>query len=177
MIFTKKDAQINGQKAGLVATIKANEMKNNPVTPFAIILICTICFLDGCVVDTFDSKLIVVNATPNTIFIDLSKSKSFESHPVPIDEVNGDTLWNYARWIPPMDSLNGQPPFGSWERYINGNCTDRTLTIFIFDSRLLKSVPRDSLVSNQIYSRKYSYKVRDLEKLNWRIEFKQKTKP
>lgn len=144
----------------------------NSIKLFAIAFISAPCFLIGCVVDTFDTKLIVVNKTPGTVFVDLSKYKSFESHPVPIDTVKGDTLWNYMRWIPPMDSLNNQPPFGSWERFINEDCTDSTLTVFIFDKKLLKSTQPDSLIANQLYTKKYSYKVKDLEKLNWRIEYR-----
>lgn len=146
-------------------------MKRINSTRHFVIVLCAPFFLVGCVVDTFDTKLIVVNETPETVFVDLSKSKSFESHPVSIDTTKGDTLWSYMRWIPPMDSLNSQPPLGSWERYINEDCSDSTLTVFIFDRRLLRSTSRNSLIAKQLYSRKYSYKVRDLENLNWRIEY------
>jgi hypothetical protein len=144
----------------------------NSIWLFAIVFMSAACLLVGCVVDTFDTKLIVFNKTPETVFVELSKFKSFESHPVPIDTIKGDTLWNYMRWIPPMDSLNSQPPFGSWERYINEDCIDSTLTVFIFNRELLKSAPRDSLIAKQLYTKRYSYKVKDLERLNWRIEYK-----
>ncbi len=142
------------------------------LTSIAIVVVSPF-FLMRCVVDTFDMKLKIVNRTSETIFVDLSKTnKPFKSHPVQIDSIKKDTLWNYMRWIPPLDSLDNQPPFGSWEGYINKKCEDSTLTIFIFDKRLLKTMSRDSLVANQLYSKKFAYKVKDLEKLNWRVEYK-----
>lgn len=142
------------------------------LTIFVFVIMPSI-LLYRCVIDTFDMKLKIVNHTSETIFVDLSKDKSFNAHPISIDTVKGDTLWNYIRWVPSLDSLENIPPsLGSWESFINKKCHDSTLTIFIFDKKLLKSVSPDSLVSNQLYSKKHSYKVKDLEKLNWRIEYK-----
>ena len=148
----------------------------NPIRRLAILafVVVTSVLLYRCVIDTFDMKLKIVNQTEDTIFVGPSKSgKSFKSHPVQIDSIKGDTLWRYMEWVNPFDSLDGPPPtLGSWEAYINEKCEDSTLTVFIFEKPLLKSVSADSLVSNQIYSKKYSYKVKDLEKLNWRVEYK-----
>lgn len=139
-----------------------------------LVIITFSVLLYRCVVDTFDMKLRIVNKTSGTIFVDLSQSsKSFKSHPVVIDSIKRDTLWNYIRWVSPLDSLSNQPPSGgSWESYINKKCEDSTLTVFIFDKALLKSVKPDSLVAKQLYSKKFTYKVKDLEKLNWRVEYK-----
>lgn len=71
-----------------------------------------------------------------------------------------------------MDSSIHIPPSsGSWVNYINEKCEDSTLTVFLFDKEFLKAVPPDSVVARQLYSKKYSYKVKDLEKLQWRIEY------
>jgi|GEM_PF-2503883 len=137
------------------------------ITYFAVF-----CFLSGCVYDVFDNKLIIVNKSNQTIFVNLSKTNSFSSFPVLIDTLKGDTLWEYMSWIPAGDSLRNQPPFGGWEDYINKRCEDSTLTVFIFDRKLLKNNSRDTLVKNQLYSKKYSYTVKHLQKLHWRIEQK-----
>jgi len=136
-----------------------------------VVIACPL-FLIGCVADTFDRKLKIVNNTRGTIFVNISKNRAFKSHPIATDLVKGDTLWNYMRWISPLDSLNSQPPFGKWESYIDKKCEDSTLSIFIFENELLKSVAKETLVSKQLYSKKFSYKVKDLEKLNWRVEYK-----
>ncbi|MBS1557664.1 MAG: hypothetical protein JST69_02960 [Bacteroidetes bacterium] len=132
-----------------------------------------ISFLSGCVYDKFDNKLVIINKSTETVFVDISKKSSFNSHPISIDSVKRDTLWNYMRWIPAGDSLRCQPPFGSWEGYVNKSCEDSTLTVYLFGKKLLTGTPQDSLVKNQLYSKKYSYKVKDLEKLHWRIEYKE----
>jgi hypothetical protein len=131
-------------------------------------------FLTQCVVDTFDTRLTIINKTPETIFIVLSKDGQFKTPPVSIDLIKRDTIWDNMRWTPPMDSSIHIPQsLGSWENYINEKCKDSTLTIFVFDRRILKSVTQDSLLANQLYSKKYSYKVKDLKKLNWTLAYKE----
>jgi len=140
---------------------------NNNLTT---VTIAALLFITGC--DPYDMKLKIVNQTDETIFIDISKAKSFKSYPVVIDEIKKDTIWNYMTWIKSKDSLEVPAIGNSWEGVINKQSEDSTLTIFIFDRELLKSVPPDSLVSKQLYTKKFAYKVKDLEKLNWRVEYK-----
>jgi hypothetical protein len=126
-----------------------------------------------CIVDSFDTRLTIINKTSQTIFIDISKDGYFNKAPISVDTVKRDTIWDNMRWTPPMDSSSHIPPsLGSWEKYVNEKCKDSVLTIFIFDEQLLKSVSQDSLITNQICSEKYLYKVKDLERLNWRIEYR-----
>lgn len=147
-------------------------LKFNPIR-LVIVMIVSSVLLYRCVVDTFDMRLKILNNTAETIFVVHSKTKSFNSHPIAIDSIKGDTLWNYMLWAHPFDSVKDIPPSeGSWEAYINRKCQDSTLTIFIFDTALLKSVARDCVVTKPLYSKKYSYKAKDLEKLNWQVEYK-----
>ena len=128
-------------------------------------------FLVTCVIDTFDMRLNIVNKTQETVFINISKNNRFTS-PV-IDRISRDTLWDEMRWSSPRDSSTHMPPsLGSWEKYINKKCEDSTLTIFIFDTKLLKSMSLDSIVTKQLYTRKLAYKAKDLERLNWRVEYR-----
>ena len=125
-----------------------------------------------CVVDTFDTRLRIVNKTTETVFINLSKNDRFTS-PVVLDLVKRDTLWDEMRWTPSMDSSEHIPPsLGSWEKYINEKCQDSTLTVFIFDRNLLRSVPLDTLIVKQLHTKKFTYKAKELERLNWRVEYK-----
>ena len=127
--------------------------------------------LSACVFDTFDMRLSVVNKTPAIVFITLSPNGRF-TYPVVIDITRGDTVWNEMRWSPPRDSSAHMPPsLGSWEEYINKKCEDSTLTVFMFDTALLTRVPLDSLVAQQLYTKKFTYKARDLEKLKWRVAY------
>lgn len=125
--------------------------------------------LGGC--DPIDDRLTIVNKTNRTIFFEITDEDTFDNYPVKIEK--SDTLWDYISFVKANEAAK-QPLMGKrrWERYVNQDCKDSTLRVFIFDKKLLHSVPPDSLVSNQLYSKKYSYKVKDLEKLNWRIEYK-----
>lgn len=122
--------------------------------------------------DNWDQKLTVINRKTDTIFVSIPLDESFEEHPIMLDS-NGDTLRTHIRYISPGDSIQPLSVEGmSWEETINKKCKDSTLFLFFFEKELLKVIPRDSLVSNQLYSKKYSYKAKGLEKLNWRIEYK-----
>ena len=128
--------------------------------------------LSACVVDTFDMRLSVVNTTPATVFIALSPNGRFTTYPVVIDNIRGDTVWNEMRWAAPRNSSAHMPPsLGSWEEYINKKCADSTLTVFVFNAALLSRVPPDSLVAQQLYTQKFAYKAKDLEKLHWRLVY------
>lgn len=117
-----------------------------------------------------DGKLTIANESKDTIFIALSADGIIKENPIKF--VNGDTLWSHIRYILP-EKEDHPLSFGSnsWENTINTKYKDSTLTIFIFDKKLLKLVTEDSLLKHQLYSEKFSYKVKDLEKLNWRIEY------
>ena len=159
---------INGLLFGLGKTTKENEIYMKLLVGIFtayFILIYTAC-------DPYDIKLKIVNSTHDTIFLDISKTGKFESHPIYVDEINRkDTVWNFMTWINPMDSLSVPAIGNSWEGSINKDFMDSTLTIFVFEKKLLKNTSRDSLLANQIYSRKYAFKVSQLQKMKWRIIF------
>jgi len=143
-------------------------------TGYSIVFVALIPFLlSHCVIDNFDSKLKIVNNSNEGIFVTISENSSFQFYPIVIDSVTKDTLWDYTEFILPLDSTEGPPPtLGSWENYININCEDSILNIFIFDRSLLRNVKPDSLVLSQIFSKRYSLKVNDLQKIDWRILYK-----
>ncbi|MBX2913134.1 MAG: hypothetical protein KF717_13230 [Cyclobacteriaceae bacterium] len=126
--------------------------------------------IGGC--DPHDGRLTIVNESKEVIFISLSPDGMIKEFPIKF--ADGDTLWNYTEYILPGEDEHPLS-FGnnSWEKTINEKYRDSTLTLFIFDRALLKITPPDSLVAKQLYSRKFAYKVKDLEKLNWRIEYKE----
>jgi hypothetical protein len=133
-----------------------------------LIAILCICLL-GC--DQFDDRLTILNKSSQTIFYELSQTGVIKKYPIVMDSNNRDTLWNRTPYVKPGDSssivLND-----NWEKYIYHEYKDSVMTIYIFDEHLLKKISPDSLISNQIYTKKYRYKVDDLKKLNWHIEFK-----
>ena len=124
----------------------------------------------GC--DRWDQQLTIINRTSDTIFATISLDGSFREHPIKMSE--GDTLWTHIRFISPNDSIRPLSVEGmSWEETVNKEGKDSIVTIFIFENETLTFIPADSLVPNQLCSKKYSYKVKDLKKLDWRIEYKE----
>jgi hypothetical protein len=123
----------------------------------------------GC--DRWDLKLTLINHSPDIVFYEISFDGYFDKHPVMYS--GGDTLWTHIYSLHPQDSTRAASIEGmSWEKTINERCNDSILTVFIFDSKLLKKSNPDSLLRNQLYTQKLIYKVKDLEELSWRIEIK-----
>jgi hypothetical protein len=116
-------------------------------------------------------ELEIFNKSRDTVFFELSHNPLLEVYPIQ-KENDGDTLWAKMNVSMPNQSIK-LPLIGKngWRNFINKRCIDGTLTIFFFDDDLLKNVPKDSLLVNQLYTKKYHYKVRDLEKLHWRINY------
>jgi hypothetical protein len=85
-----------------------------------------------------------------------------------------DTVWDESSNLLLSDSSKFLTIIGknAWVNYINEQCKDSTLRIFVFEKGLITKVPWDTLVAKQLYTKKFAYKVRDLEKLNWQIEYK-----
>lgn len=123
--------------------------------------------------DPYDTRLTIVNNSNDTILLALPEDGRFKKYPIWIDSITQDTLWTHTDFITPHNEMSvvsmGKK---SWEDHLSKHYKDSTLIVFIFDKEFLKSTPSDSLVSKQLYTKKYAYKVRDLEKLNWRVEYK-----
>jgi hypothetical protein len=134
----------------------------------AYILIITLILIQC---DPMDGRLTIVNGSKDTIFVFLPPNGKIEEYPVKLSK--GDTLWDHTRYILPGGESHPLS-FGlnSWENSINRKYRDSTLTIFIFDKKLLKGIAPENLLRQQIYTKKYSYKVKDLEKLSWRVEYR-----
>ena len=116
-------------------------------------------------------NLEVMNKSTDTIFFELSKNGRLEIFPIQKKE-NGDTLWSNMNYAFPNERST-MPLIGTdgWENFINKKCIDSTLSVFFFQKELLKNTSQDSLLSNQLYSKKAEFKVKDLERLNWQIKY------
>lgn len=121
--------------------------------------------------DPYDMKLIIVNRSSQNVFFDISKTGKFKSHPIVLDEKTMDTTWDYINWVNANDYMKVPAIGNSWDGFINNECIDSTLTVFIFTDSLLKNVPKDSIVKFQMCTKKLNFKVADLNKIKWRIEF------
>ena len=137
---------------------------------YTILLNLILLLFERC--DPYDMKLKIVNNTNEIIYLDISKSKTFNSHPIFLTENAKDTVWNYMTWIKPKDSLMVPAIGNSWEGVVNKECVDSTLIIFIFKDHLLKTTSRDSVLKYQVNSKRLFLTVPDLNRINWRIDFR-----
>lgn len=141
-----------------------------------ILLITLISILSNC--DPIDKRIYLKNSSDDLVFYSISvsdtvmgRSPFVNSHRI----VGQDTIWDESSNLLLADSGKNLTIIGkdAWEDYINNKCEDSTLRIFFFDKQLITTVPWDSIKTKRLATNKYSYKVKDLEKLNWKVEYKE----
>jgi hypothetical protein len=132
-----------------------------------IFCIAIMLFTAGC--DPHDGKLTIVNSTDDTIFYSLS----YDNDSIlfyPINQKNGKDNYKYSDIIQP-NSETHELVMDTWEYFINTKCKDSTLRIFFFSKELIETAGKDSIMNHQLFSKREKVKVKDLEKLNWRVTF------
>lgn len=130
----------------------------------------------GC--DPVDKKLTLANDSGDLIFYAMSPNDSIRgASPLnyAFEIEKPDTIWDESRNLLLSDSSKTVAMIGknAWEKYINEQCKDSALRIFVFEKSLITTISWDTLVAKQQYSKKFTYKVKDLKKLNWRVEYKE----
>ena len=135
-----------------------------------ILIISSVLFFISC--DPMDDRLTIVNKTKDDIFYSLSTIDSVSINPLRIVN-SADTVF-FDSQIVLADSIYKHGLIGpnEWEYFINRDCQDSTLRIFIFEKKLILNTPWDSIVAKQQYSKKYELTVKELEKLNWQVVYK-----
>lgn len=125
-------------------------------------------FILGC--DPTDDRLKIFNSSNGEIFYSIAKRGTFSTNPLLI--VNKDTLLESSNIVLPNSSFN-HALIGSneWEYFINRDCEDSTLRVFFFTKELIINNSWDSLVRNQLYSKKITATVAELDFLDWMITY------
>ncbi|WP_303310715.1 hypothetical protein [Hymenobacter sp. BT730] len=84
-----------------------------------------------------------------------------------------DPLWKVQNsLLPDSSSSDYRAGPDGWPDYINHECKDSLLTIFIFTQAQLAHNTWESLYKKQLYSKKYKLSVQDLERINWQVIYK-----
>jgi hypothetical protein len=136
-----------------------------PITILFFLII--IVFIEGC--DPKDGKLTLVNTTNDTIFYSLTYDDDDFSYP--IVQKDGKDNYQFSDIIEPNNE-NHQGVMDTWEYFIDNKSKDSTLRVFFFSKNLIKTAGKDSIMKNQLYSKKINLKVEDLKRLNWRVVYK-----
>lgn len=129
-----------------------------------LLLICF--FLTSCILSTWDSRVVLVNNTSEKIrYIDQLMSK---------DDLTPDTLncgqWNFYD-VPPKSEqrLHSQVKFDVYFKQHPENF----FRIFIINEDSLQKYGACEILRQQMFVKRYDLKYDDLEKLNWRVEYKE----
>jgi hypothetical protein len=124
-------------------------------------------FIAGC--DPHDGKLTIVNTSDDTIFYSFSyNNDSISSYP--INQKDGKDNYEDSYIVQPK-SENHELVMDTWENFINKELKDSTLIIFFFSKDLIRTAGKDSIMRNQLYSKRERVKVKDLESLDWRVTY------
>ena len=117
--------------------------------------------------DYYDSRLTITNLTDNQICFDYDLDTILDvlSQNQKIYFVNNSLAPNETRPI----TLPGSTDM--WLRELNQS-KDTTLSLFIFDYKTVLNSDWDSLRKNNGYIQRLDFKLKDLEKIDWKIEIK-----
>lgn len=119
--------------------------------------------------DPGDGKLILINNSDNSVYYSVELCEdSIRVFPITYKEGKIDTL--FSNIIEAKEEKQVVAPMDKWEYFIN-ECKDSTLRIFFFSKELIRTAGKDSIMKHQIYSKRERLKVKDLEKLNWRVTY------
>ena len=136
--------------------------------------ICLILLMFGC--DPIDERLLISNNSDEIIFylisprIELDGQSPFKNS---FEIVDKDTVWDETSNLVFPSSSKTPVIIGrnGWEDFINEDCQDNKLKVFIFQKSLISKVPWDTIVANQQFSKKYELTIEDLERNNWQVKY------
>ena len=132
-----------------------------------IFFFSTLLFILGC--DPHDGKLTLINNSTDTIYYTIAYGRDSILN-YPIVEKNGEEDFLYSNYLSPKEEIH-IPVMDTWEYYINEKCKDSTLRVFFFNKDLIKTAGKDSIMKHHLYSKREKLKLKDLEKLKWRITY------
>lgn len=127
-----------------------------------------------CSCDTFDSKLIIHNASDQTLYYTYSPYERLDSfYKKTAREQGAFTYLNCIDEIPSKTKKERRRMGRGnvWERYINGVCEDKKLRIYTFNIDTLKKYSFKNVADNNRYIQKKEVSVDDLNKTNWIVTF------
>lgn len=124
--------------------------------------------------DPIDDRLTIRNNSNEIIFYISTSHRELGGNSPTINsfKVNEkDTLWDEtSNLIFPLSSkkliMIGR---NGWEDFINEECEDGKLKIYILENNLFKTYPWDTIVNKQLYSKKYEMSIKDLSAKDWTI--------
>ena len=144
----------------MITHLNFNKMTQKLFQILTLMLIVSSC-------DYYDSRLNITNKTDKQICFDYELDTILDV-PSPNTKdyfVNNSLSPNETRAI----TLPGSTDM--WIRELKQS-KDTTLSFFIFDYKTVLNSDWDSLRKNKVYIQRLDFKLKDLEKIDWKIEIK-----
>ena len=133
------------------------------------LLFFAILCLFGC--DPYDRRLTVVNNSNKDILYKISDNDSI-SKSSQLRISGKDTIWNESTIVfSDSSSKISMPGRNGWEEYINEDCSNQKLRIFLFDKELISTVPWERIYQEQKYTKKYELTVEELKQMSWEVNY------
>jgi hypothetical protein len=140
---------------------------------FNLILMLFLFACWGC--DPFDDKLILINKTSDKIYYTESLCAILATFYEANAKVQGSNLTylNFIDELRPGQEKRVMLPgrTGAWINYVNKYCEDQKLRIYTFNIDTLKKYSWKDVMYKNIYVNKIEVSVKDLDALNWKVEF------
>lgn len=156
------------------------ELKNIMRLINSIFYILLLTFITGCVCDRVDDReLVVLNNSKDTIFSIISTNDTIggDGSYAEFDEDENEYK-NYPRehkfifeLIKPNEAIANHDTPRWWDVYFN-EIEDKKLRLFIVPQDSVKKYGWYKIFNNNIYIKKYTLSLEDIEKQNWVIEYK-----
>lgn len=61
--------------------------------------------------------------------------------------------------------------FRAWEKYINDQCTDQKVRIFIFSDSVMNYVPWDTIKKRNLFLKRYDLSLDSIKRMDWVITY------
>lgn len=138
-----------------------------------ILLICVIFFLTDCFFRG-EEKLTIINNSDSDIFYELNYNSDTLDYYNPFDVQNMTPEEKKYRFnelrIAKFSQKKPRLPFDNWINKVNKS-KDSVLRIYFYYPDTIYNIPRKTIREKQLWIKKKSYKIKDLDAINWEIYF------
>lgn len=111
---------------------------------------------------TCHKRIILKNNTDKTLYVDWTT----------------DTLFSYIRLydemnivMPNTTDARAFSTRGCFENKFEYQSLTGVISLFVLDNEVLKTVPRNEIIKNNMYLRRYDVTLEDLQRMNWTIVY------
>lgn len=138
-----------------------------------ILSICVLFFLTGCFFRG-EEKLTIINNSGSDMFYELNYNSDTLDYYNPFDVQNMTPKEKKYRFnelrIAKFSQKRPRLPFESWTTRVSRS-KDSVLRIYFYYPDTIYHIPRETIRDKKMWIKKRSYKIKDLDAIDWKIYF------